>query len=461
MLQLCEEVVPIKQYKKGKPKILHALRRKKKRVLNRLMALRNKKGNPDYIAQLETKLALITYDVREAIDSDLYHRERKIVNKIKTNSKCFYSYAKSHSVIRSKIAMLISENGVVTDAEDMANLLQDQFSSVFSDPSAPGIRSPNFPVPEIISPMLEEDFIITDEQIVGAIGEVKAGSAAGPDGIPATLIKNCKTSLILPLKLLWQKSLNEGIVPLYYKISYIAPIYKNGERARAENYRPVSITSHIIKLYERILRRIIVDYLEVNSVLSKEQHGFRTGRSTLTQLFAHFDTVYESLSTGCDMDCIYLDYSKAFDKVDHRLLLMKLKRIGFNGKLITWIQSFLNGRSQAVVVDGQHSKSCSITSGVPQGTVLGPVLFLVFINDLGDVIKHSHISYFADDTRLTKKIKCEEDCKELQTDLQSTIRWSFENNMVLNEKKFQLIIHRVRSNDVQHELPFDGDLYFY
>lgn len=140
---------------------------------------------------------------------------------------------------------------------------------------------------------------------------------------------------------------------------------KKGNRTEPVNYRPVSLTSHVIKIFERVVRKVMVRHLEGNNVISCNQHGFRSGRSCLTQLLSHFDDIIVGLTNKCDTDSIYLDYSKAFDKVDHRLLYLKLQKYGFSRKLITWIMSFITGRDQCVVLDGAQSRLASIISGVP------------------------------------------------------------------------------------------------
>ena len=179
-------------------------------------------------------------------------------------------------------------------------------------------------------------------------------------------------------------------------------------------YRPVSLTSHIIKIFERVLRKIIVRYIEENNLISTNQHGFRSGRSCLTQILAHYDDVYNGFLNNEDTDSIYLDYAKAFDKVDHRLLILKLRRYNFHPNLVEWIWSFLSNRFQRVIVGSSQSYKAPIVSGVPQGTVLGPILFIIFINDLESRIEHSVVRFFADDTRISKRITEEGDAGELQ-----------------------------------------------
>jgi hypothetical protein len=205
----------------------------------------------------------------------------------------------------------------------------------------------------------------------------------------------------------------------------------------------------------------MVRYIEDNEILSKKQHGFRSGRSCLTQMLSHFDDILLGFTNGLDTDSIYLDYAKAFDKVDHKLLLVKLQKYGFSSQLITWIRSFLTDRKQCVVLDGHRSVLASIISGVPQGTVLGPILFILFINDLQGCVQHSNVSFFADDTRVSKQIASQHDVSLLQEDLNNIISWSRSNNMKLHEDKFDLLVHRSKRHDTLQELPFMAECMTY
>ena len=209
----------------------------------------------------------------------------------------------------------------------------------------------------------------------------------------------------------------------------------------AANYRPVSLTSHLIKVFERVLRAKLVQYIEKNKLINENQHGFRAGRSCLTQLLNHIEDIMCDLNSDYNADVLYLDFSKAFDKVDHKILHKKLHLNGIRGNVYNWISSFLSGRKQHVVIDGVKSPAIDVISGVPQGTVLGPLLFILYINDIFSVVKHSKIKVFADDSKLHKRISSSADHSLLQEDLQAVIKWSFDNNMELNETKFQLLQH--------------------
>ena len=450
--RVCQSHVPLKKPPSGKPSSYNSLRRKKAKLKMRLSAARCT-HDAKRITELETSLNLVCYDIRDAIDNHLDRREKRAVATIKENPKFFFSYARSFSKIKSSITLLHDKSGkIVTDRKGIADTLQEQFCSVFSDPNCQDKVPPNFPVPDVKSP--DTEVLVTAEDILEAIKDIKMDSAPGPDGIPAILLKKCAECLSVPLQLLWSESMKTGLVPKFYKMGYVTPLHKKGSKAEPVNYRPVTLTSHIVKTFERVVRKSMVAYLETNELLTGRQHGFRTGRSTLTQLINHFDMIYEGLVDGKDTDSIYLDYAKAFDRVDHELLISKLERYGFHHSLINWIKSFLTNRDQVVVLDGVHSFIAGILSGVPQGTVLGPLLFILFINDLELCVTSSSVGFFADDTRISKQIGSLEDCKLLQEDLDSVVRWSRNNNMQLHEQKSELVIHKHKPGDLLQELPF-------
>ena len=182
--------------------------------------------------------------------------------------------------------------------------------------------------------------------------------------------------------------------------------------------------------------------------MNKNQHGFRSGRSCLTQLLAHHDNIISLLEGGMNVDVVYLDFAKAFDKVDHNLVLKKAQALGINGRLLSWLKQFLLNRTQSVVVNGKISSPQDVISGVPQGSVLGPLIFLILISDIDSDILHSLIASFADDTRATKGLKCENDAADLQNDLFRIYQWAERNNMEFNSLKFELIRYG-RINDLK------------
>ena len=263
------------------------------------------------------------------------------------------------------------------------------------------------------------DITFNEEDFHNAIDELSPNAGAGPDGLPSVLLKKCKSSFSKALHILWSTCYDNETTPSSLKKSHIIPIFKDGLKSLPENYRPVALTSHLIKLFEKIVRTKITNFLEESGGFNDNQHGFRRGRSCLSQLLNHFDYVTEQLEKGLCVDTVYLDFSKAFDRVDFKTLLRKLKTVGIGGKIGCWIQSFLTNRFQAVTVNKSISSYEAVLSGVPQGSVLGPLLFVIMIGDIDEDVQFSNVSCFADDSRVTKGVPNVKDATQLQTDLET------------------------------------------
>ena len=197
-------------------------------------------------------------------------------------------------------------------------------------------------------------------------------------------------------------------------LAIITPILKAIDKSKPPNYRPVALTNHLTKIFERVLRKHIIKHMEENDLMNKTQHGFRKGFSTITQVLTYYESILSILEDGGNVDSIYLDFSKAFDKVDHTILMRKLENIGITGKVLTWIQQFLTNRQQQVRVEDVLSSKEWVGSGVPQGSVLGPLLFLIMIIDIDNDVRHSLIGSYADDTRVWKCIHGRTDQVSLQ-----------------------------------------------
>lgn len=225
-------------------------------------------------------------------------------------------------------------------------------------------------------------------------------------------------------------SLSTGIFPASWKESFIVPLHKNGCRSNIENYRGIAKLSGIPKLFEKLVTLKLVH--SIQSIISPCQHGFLKGKSTVTNLLEFTSYVFSSFSSKLQTDVIYTDFSKAFDRVDHRLLLLKLDLIGFPSNLLDWLSSYLMNRTQSVLFKGCLSRKVFVTSGVPQGSHLGPVLFNIFLNDLPSVIHNSKILMYADDVKLYSSLSAVSECVLLQEDLGRLVDWCQCNHMLLN-----------------------------
>ena len=290
-----------------------------------------------------------------------------------------------------------------------------------------------------------------------AIDSIPAGASCGPDGVPAALLKMAKTPLSRMLAILFKTSVDRGSIPAILKLAHIIPIHKGGSRGEPANYRPISLTSHIMKTGERVMRKAIINFLEFHGKMDPKQHGSRSGRSTLSQLLQHQDEIIDALENGDNIDSIYLDFSKAYDKVDHGILLHKLKSLGITGKLGRWIMMFISGRRQVVLVKGRASKSSVLISGVPQGSVLGPLLFLVFIGDLADGVEASVLIY-VDDSKVKKAVKNENEVEALQIELDKIYKWEENNNMKFNGGKFQILRYGQNKELKEDTVYFTSDM---
>ena len=295
------------------------------------------------------------------------------------------------------------------------------------------------------------DVKVTEENVKKAIGNLKANKSGGVDDLDSTYIKNSMDGLIRPLTILFKKSIQKGEIPEGWKEANITAIHKKGSKKSAANYRPVSLTSHIGKLLEKIIKEELVSYLEHNKLIYETQHGFRSNKSCLTNLLEFLEAVADEIDQGRPVDILYLDFRKAFDSVPHERLLLKLQAIGVKGKLLEWIREWLRGRRQRVVTGGECSEWSDVTSGVPQGSVLGPILFLIFLNDIDEGIK-SRLWKFADDIKMLGGVSSKEDIAQISKDIKRLFDWSNEWQMGFNLDKCKVMHIGGKNENAKYEM---------
>ena len=341
----------------------------------------------------------------------------------------------------------LKENGLLhSDAKSKADILNRQYQSVFSQEDVDDIPEPD--VPEY--PAMPE-IHVSDEGVFKLMSNLNVNKASGPDHIPSRILKIAAKPLSRCLALLFNKSLASGTLPQDWCTANITPVFKKGERFKAANYRPVSLTCICSKLMEHIIVSQVRDHFDEYSILSDYQHGFRSKRSCETQLLTLTQELHEHLEEKSQIDMTVLDFSKAFDKVPHQRLMRKLWKYGVRGATHSWIEACLTNRLQRVVVDGEFSSWVHVDSGVPQGTVVGPHLFLSFINDLPKAARDSKVRLSANDCVLYRKVSSEAECNLLQDDLNNLEDWENTWKMSFNASKCITISITRKKNKINHD----------
>jgi hypothetical protein len=358
---------------------------------------------------------------------------RNMVSEPGTNNKKLYSYVKSMKSDSSGVAPLKKDGISHSDPCAKAEILNAQFSSVFTEEDVESLPNMGPNLQETAPPLQ-----IHEKGVKKLLENLNPHKATGPDQISSRFLRELASAISPMLTLIFQASHDQSQVPDDWKGALVTPLFKKGDKSKPSNYRPVSLTSICCKIMEHIVHSHVISFLDHNNILSDMQHGFRKKRSCETQLITTVQDLATGLNNKQQIDAILLDFSKAFDKVPHRRLSAKLHHYGIRGKTLGWINSFLSHRQQQVVLDGKTSSPAPVTSGVPQGTVLGPLLFLVYINDLPGRVS-STARLFADDCLLYRTISSEEDSIALQQDLDRLQEWEQDWLMMFNPDKCEMI----------------------
>lgn len=321
-----------------------------------------------------------------------------------------------------------------SNIKESCELFADFFSCVYEPPN--DIPVSNIPVADDSNIVLNHVYISL-EKIFRELSCLKNNRGPGPDRIPNIFLSNCVYALAKPLHILFNKSLSTGVFPDAWKKSRITPIFKSGCKNDVSNYRPISILNSVPKLFEKLATPLL--YAAFKPTIINEQHGFVDSRSTVSNLACMENRIARALECRGQVDVIYTDFAKAFDKVSHNVLQSKLKKLGVANPILAWISSYLHNRKQLVHIGGYSSREFDVTSGVPQGSHLGPLLFIIFINDLKSVLKFSDILLYADDAKIYCDINSLNDAENVQTDLDAVYSWCNSNRMFLNISKCSVV----------------------
>lgn len=434
-----EKYVPTKKVKvKGRPIWMTREIIRLKRKVSRAYKKMKRTGAVSDVHTYKEESKKVKKEIRKS-----KRRIEKNISKLDGNAgkKKFTQYVKSKLKSKSGVGPLIDlDKKVVADDKGMSEMLNNHFCSVFTTEREDDIELEN------ITNVKLENIQVNIQDVSRLIDDLKVDKAPGPDNITTRLLKTFKDQLSVPLTMLFQHSIEKGVVPSDWKTAKVVPIFKKGAKGDPGNYRPVSLTSIACKIMETLLRNFISKHLIDNEIIKLSQHGFSPGRSCQTNLLEFLDKILSILDKGDPVDILYLDFSRAFDKVPHKKLLKKLESCGVSGKLKRWIEEWLTGRKQWVEINGEKSNIGDVISGVPQGSVLGPLLFVIYINDLDDAISFSTIlKKFADDTKTAQKVSTEEERSIMQNTINELLDWGNKWEMKFNVDKCK-VMHCGRKN---------------
>ena len=370
--------------------------------------------------------------------------EAKLAKDVKRNPKPFWKYVHSKTKSKSRIPDLKTRKnngeGKTENDQEKAEVLSDYFKDVFINDD--GVNMPQVDIN--INHAKLDKIEITREAVLKKLKALNVNKTPGSDGIHPRVLKELQDEVQHPLTIIFQKSQKEKRIPKEWKDADVTPIHKKGSKQEPGNYRPVSLTAICCKLQESIVKDCIMEHLLKENDISDHQHGFLSGRSTKTQLIETLEDWTKILENEDNFDALYCDFRKAFDSVSHKRLLVKIRKYGIDGELAAWIEDFLTGRRQRVCVNGHFSSWENVTSGVPQGSILGPLLFILYINDLPDTVKCG-IKLYADDTKIYQKVNNGEDAKEFQENIDELYKWSLEWQLLFHPDKCH-VVHFGKSN---------------
>ena len=439
ILDTCKEYIPNKVVRicpRDKPwmtsrvKYLIKQRNKWIRRYNRTKSPFHKDQRDQYRRIVRAEIAHSKY---------IYYQKQMIkLDKHDLSPKKYWSIVRSlcGNKVKGPLPTLIDEGVLYSTDIEKASLLSDYFAGQSRLPPTPT----DFSLPEFhcLTESRLHNIVFSNLQVKKVLESLDPNKATGPDHISNRILKSTATSLAGPLANVFNISMQNQTFPDIWKLAHLCPVQKVENANTKNNFRPISLLSAISKVMERIVFSAMYEYFMENDLLISENSGFKKGDGTINQLLYIVHNIYKGLDKRNDVCMVFLDISKAFDKVFHDGLIFKLRQLGIGGNLLNWIKSYLLDRQQQVIVNGQSSDIKNINAGVPQGSILGPLLFLVFINDINKQI-NSNIYLYADDTSLFREIASPSDFDVLNSDLSKLYAWSKQWRVQFNANKTKFL----------------------
>ncbi len=432
--------------------------RSKRREMMRLYGVAKVKNNTLNWSNYRNLRNSYFSDVREAKQA-FESRKYQELSKHDKTSKQWWKLLKQVTyggTTFSSIPPLELEGQIITDNIHKANVFNDFFVSVSN------VDDTNVTTPvtnRISGNSVLTDITISETEVLDQLSILDISKSYGPDQIPPKLLREGKYEICQTLCRLFNMSLTKCTVPALWKMSNVVPIFKKGDASIVSNYRPISLLSVVNKTFERIIFKHIYHFVTDNHILNNYQSGFQHGRSTVTQLVEIYHEFCKAVDSGKEIRVVFLDIAKAFDRVWHKGLIHKLYMCGIDGRLLVWLQNYISNRYQRVVVGGQQSKWGRVTAGVPQGSVLGPLLFLLYINDIANCVQDVQVRLFADDTCIFLEVDNRVETAELiNNDLARIEQWADKWIISFSAKKTKsMTISNKPDSDKNPQLIFKGE----
>ena len=414
------QFVPVKSFSKSRRNAkCKKYPRHIKRALNKKLLLWRK------YRRLNTVDSKLAYDKQASLCKKLlydYEKSQELAIIKSKNIGSFYRFVNRKLSCKTGVGPLKSETGdIITDDTSKASILNEYFCNVFTadDGNTPGFER------RVGDDVSMKSVTFSSYLVSKTLSKCKTSRSLDPVGFSTSFVKKLKSTLAYPLAVLFTHIFECGVIPDAWRVAHVTPVHKKGVSSSVENYRPISLTSVMCKVFERIVKEQMLGYLCKHGLITRHQHGFLSQHSTTTELLETLNDWTLALRNKNVVDAIYFDFSKAFDSVVHSKLQIKLQGYGFGGKLLCILSDFLRNRVQRVVLPDGVSSYGFVSSGVPQGSVLGPLLFLIYINDVVDLFTDgSCIKLYADDVKLYLEIKNDSDVVTLQQSVDKFAKWA-------------------------------------